>query len=50
MYFFGHNNVNGIIIGSGGRWLVFLATPCGLRQAGGIFPSQRAARAALGAR
>ncbi|MFG1308625.1 hypothetical protein [Xanthobacter tagetidis] len=43
-------NVDRLIVGSDQRWLLFMATPDGLRQAGGIFPSPRAALAAVDTR
>ncbi|WP_155982395.1 hypothetical protein [Xanthobacter sp. 126] len=45
MYFFEHGNVNGTIIGSGGRWMIFFSKPIGMMHDGRVFPSSAAALA-----
>lgn len=45
MYFFEHGNVNGTIIGSGGRWLIFFASRSGQMHDGRTFASSDAALA-----
>lgn len=47
MYFFDYGNVNGTIIGSGDRWLIFFSCPTGMMHDGRIFPTRDGALAAV---
>lgn len=47
MYFISSETVNGVIVGSGDSWLVFIEIDNGLRQVGGFYRSSTTARTAL---
>ncbi|MBN8916343.1 MAG: hypothetical protein J0I31_12180 [Rhizobiales bacterium] len=47
MYFFDYGNVNGTIIGSGDRWLIFFSGTIGMMHDGRIFPTRDGAFAAV---